>query len=102
MIRRQTEAGIEAGDLIIQIDNKPLRELTPEEAANMMRGEPGTEVTVTIAREGMEPFELTVVREVIAIASVRSRLLEPDMPIPDCPVPAQHRRRAGRRAARIV
>ncbi len=70
-------AGIEAGDLIIQIDNKPLRDLTPEEAANMMRGEPGTEVTVTIAREGMEPFELTVVREVIAITSVRSRLLEP-------------------------
>ena len=70
-------AGIEAGDLIIQIDNKPLRELTPEEAANMMRGEPGTEVTVTIAREGMEPFEVTVVREVIAITSVRSRLLEP-------------------------
>ena len=70
-------AGIEAGDLIIQIDNKPLRELTPEEAANMMRGEPGTEVTVTIAREGMEPFELSVVREVIAITSVRSRMLEP-------------------------
>ena len=70
-------AGIEAGDLIIQIDNKPLRELTPEEAANMMRGEPGTEVTVTIAREGMEPFELSVVREVIAITSVRSRILEP-------------------------
>ena len=70
-------AGIEAGDLIIQIDNKPLRELTPEEAANMMRGEPGTEVTVTIAREGVEPFELSVVREVIAITSVRSRILEP-------------------------
>ena len=60
-----------------QIDNKPLRELTSEEAANMMRGEPGTEVTVTIAREGMEPFELSVVREVIAITSVRSRILEP-------------------------
>ena len=70
-------AGIEAGDLIIQIDNKPLRELTPDEATNMMRGEPGTEVTVTIAREGMEPFELSVVREVIAITSVRSRILEP-------------------------
>ena len=70
-------AGIEAGDLIIQINNKPLRELTPEEAANMMRGEPGTEVTVTIVREGMEPFELSVVREVIAITSVRSRILEP-------------------------
>ena len=70
-------AGIEAGDLIIKIGNKPLRELTPEEAASMMRGEPGTEVTVTISREGTEPFELTIVREVIAITSVRSRLLEP-------------------------
>lgn len=70
-------AGIKAGDLIIQIDNKPLREMLPEEAAEMMRGEPGTAVTVTIAREGQEAFDLTIVREVIAIASVRSRILEP-------------------------
>ena len=70
-------AGIEAGDLIIQIENQPLRQLQPEEAAKMMRGEPGTEVTVTIAREGMEPFKLTIVREIIAITSVRSRLVEP-------------------------
>ena len=70
-------AGIQAGDLIIEIDNKPLREMSPDEAANMMRGEPGSEVTVTIAREGQEPFDLTVVREVIAINSVRSRMLEP-------------------------
>ncbi|MEQ8315120.1 MAG: S41 family peptidase [Gammaproteobacteria bacterium] len=70
-------AGIKAGDLIIQINNRPLRELLPEEAAEMMRGEPGTEVTVTIAREGMEPFDLTIVREVIAINSVRSMMLEP-------------------------
>jgi carboxyl-terminal processing protease len=70
-------AGIKAGDLIIQINNRPLRELLPEEAAQMMRGEPGTEVTVTIAREGMEPFDLTIVREVIAINSVRSMMLEP-------------------------
>lgn len=70
-------AGIQAGDLIIQINNRPLRELLPEEAAQMMRGEPGTEVTVTISREGMEPFDLTIVREVIAINSVRSMMLEP-------------------------
>jgi carboxyl-terminal processing protease len=70
-------AGIQAGDLIIQIDSKPLREMLPEEAAQMMRGEPGTEVTVTIAREGQEPFDLIIVREVIAVASVRSRILEP-------------------------
>ncbi len=70
-------AGIEAGDLIIQINNRPLRELLPEEAAEMMRGEPGTEVTVTISREGVEPFDLTIVREIIAINSVRSMMLEP-------------------------
>ena len=70
-------AGILPGDLIIEIDNKPLREMSPDEAANMMRGEPGSSVTVTIAREGQEPFDLTIVREVIAINSVRSRLLEP-------------------------
>ncbi len=70
-------AGIQAGDFIIAIDSKPVRELLPEEAANMMRGEPGTEVTVTISREGVEPFDLTIVREVISVASVRSMMLEP-------------------------
>ena len=70
-------AGIQAGDLIIRIDGKPLREMLPEEAAQLMRGEPGTEVTITVAREGLEPFDLSIVREVIAIASVRSRVLEP-------------------------
>ena len=67
-------AGIRAGDLIIQINNRPLQEMLPEEAAGMMRGEPGTDVTVTISREGREPFDLTITREVIAIASVRSRM----------------------------
>lgn len=70
-------AGIQAGDFIIAIDSKPIREMLPEEAANMMRGEPGTEVTVTISREGVEPFDVTIVREVISIASVRSMMLEP-------------------------
>lgn len=70
-------AGIEAGDLIIQINSRPTRQILPEEAAQLMRGEPGTQVTVTIAREGREPFDLTITREVIAITSVRSRMLEP-------------------------
>ena len=70
-------AGIKAGDLIIQIDSKPLREMLPEEAAQMMRGAPGTAVTVTVAREGQEPFDVTITREVIAIASVRSRMIAP-------------------------
>ncbi len=69
-------AGIQAGDYIIAIDSRPLREMLPEEAANVMRGEPGTEVTVTIAREGVEPFDVTVVRDVIAVNSVRSRMID--------------------------
>lgn len=70
-------AGILAGDLIIQINNHPLRELLPEEAAEMMRGAPGSEITVTIAREGVDVFDVTVVREIITIASVRSRMVDP-------------------------
>lgn len=70
-------AGIKAGDLIIQVDNKPLREMLPDEAAKMMRGEPGTEVTVTVVREGSDPFDVTIIREIIATASVRSRMLAP-------------------------
>ena len=70
-------AGIEAGDLIIAIDSVPLRQMLPEEAAQMMRGEPGTPVTVTVSREGQQPFDLTIVREVITLASVRSMILEP-------------------------
>lgn len=70
-------AGIKAGDLIIQINNKPLREMLPEEAAQMMRGEPGSEVTITVVREGQDAFDLTIVREVIALSSVRSRIVIP-------------------------
>ena len=70
-------AGIKAGDLIVQINDTPTRQIMPEEAASLMRGEPGTSVTVTIAREGRELFDLTITREVIAVNSVRSRMLEP-------------------------
>ncbi|MBL4821267.1 MAG: S41 family peptidase [Gammaproteobacteria bacterium] len=71
-------AGIQAGDLIIQIDGQPLREILPEEAAKMMRGKPGTDVTITVVREGLPaPFDVTITREIIAVASVRHRSLEP-------------------------
>lgn len=70
-------AGIRPGDLIIQIDGTPLRELPPDRAAQMMRGEPGSDVTVTIVREGVDSFDLTLTREIITIASIRHRMLEP-------------------------
>lgn len=70
-------AGLRSGDLIIAIDNQPVRDMLPEDAANLMRGEPGTEVTLTVSRDGLEPFDVEITREVIAVNSVRSRLLEP-------------------------
>ena len=72
-----TRAGIKAGDLIIAIDGKPFK---PDEgdSSGPLRGAPGSTVVLTIVREGRDkPFDVTVTRETIRIASVRSRMLEP-------------------------
>jgi carboxyl-terminal processing protease len=72
------KAGIESGDLIIKLDNKPVKGMSLTEAVNLMRGEKGTSIELTIAREGLnKPFTLTIVRDVIKVRSVRSRELEP-------------------------
>ncbi len=70
-------AGIESGDLIIELDDKPVKGMSLNDAIGDMRGEAGTEVKLTIVREGESvPRELVLVREVIHVASVRQRLLE--------------------------
>jgi carboxyl-terminal processing protease len=70
------KAGIEAMDKIIKVDGKPVDEL--REAVNMMRGPKGTEVNVTIIREGeADPIEFKLIRDVIPIESVRASLLKP-------------------------
>lgn len=70
-------AGVQAGDLIIRLDEKPVKGMSLEEAVNLMRGKPGTEVVLTIAREGEEkPLRITVVRDIIKVASVKGRMLE--------------------------
>ena len=72
------KAGIEAGDLIIKLDNKPVKGMNLNDAVNMMRGEKGSKITLTIVREGvMQPFDVTLTRDLIRVASVRSRMLEP-------------------------
>jgi carboxyl-terminal processing protease len=68
-------AGILPGDRIMQINGKPLRQLLPDEAAELMRGAPGTKVSVTISREGLDPFELQIIRDIVSINSVRSRII---------------------------
>jgi len=70
-------AGIKAGDLIIRLDEKPVKGMSLGEAVSLMRGEPGTEVVLTIAREGLDkPIQITLVRAIIKVASVKGRMLE--------------------------
>ena len=71
-------AGILPGDLIIEIDGKPLRDMLINDAINMMRGEIGTTIEIGIMRDGVpEPMNFTLTRDIIAVASVRHRQLEP-------------------------
>jgi carboxyl-terminal processing protease len=71
------KAGIEAGDLIIQLDQQPVKGLSLAEAIELMRGEPGSSIKLTIARDGeVRPLELTLVREIIEVSSVRHRVIE--------------------------
>lgn len=71
-------AGIQAGDLIIKLDDTPARDVTLGDTSGLLRGEPGTSITLTILREGVaEPFEVTVTREIIQARSIRFREMEP-------------------------
>ncbi len=71
-------AGIRPGDLIIRLDGKTTKGMGMSEAVSMMRGEPGEEIVLTIVRDGEDaPFDVTLVRDVIRVQSVRSRVLEP-------------------------
>ena len=71
-------AGIQTGDIILKLDNKPVKGMSLNEAIELMRGPKGTTIDLTIAREGRsQPFTLTLERDVIQTVSVRSRWLEP-------------------------
>jgi carboxyl-terminal processing protease len=70
-------AGMEAGDIIIRLDDKPVKGLTLREAVNIMRGEPGEEIVLTVVREGeAAPFDVEIVRDVIKVTSVKQRMLD--------------------------
>ena len=71
-------AGLQSGDLIIQIDNKPVKGLSLQEAVTMMRGPKGSKVVLTILRDGVNaPFDVELRRDTITVASVRSKMLQP-------------------------
>src|SRR3982074_1165385 len=71
-------AGVQAGDLIIKLDEVSLKGISLSDAVKRMRGKPNTEVKLTIVRKGAtEPMEIMVRRDVIRVKSVKARMLEP-------------------------
>jgi len=70
-------AGVQAGDLIIRLDDTPVKGLTLNEAVKIMRGKPGTILRLTIVREGVEkPLKISIKRAIIKVRSVKNRMLE--------------------------
>ena len=73
-------AGIETGDLIIRLDDVPVKGMALNDAVKSMRGKPGTDITLTVVREGTEaPFTIVITRAIIKVKSVRSEILEPGL-----------------------
>lgn len=71
-------AGIKAGDLIIRLDDTPVKGMSLNDAVKLMRGTPGTPITLTVVRENEDkPLKITITRAVIVVKSIKNRLLEP-------------------------
>lgn len=73
-----SRAGLQARDMILRIDDTPTERLSLQDAVNLMRGEPGSDIRLTIMRQAEDsPRTFTLTREIIRTQSVRSELLEP-------------------------
>ncbi len=71
-------AGVQSGDLIVRLDDQPVKGMSLNEAVQTMRGEPGTEIQLTIVRDSREqPLQVTIERATIEVESVSARMLEP-------------------------
>jgi carboxyl-terminal processing protease len=70
-------AGLKTGDLIIRLDSKAVKGMALNDAVKMMRGKPGTDIVLTVVREGQpKPLTFTLTRAVIKILSVKHRMLD--------------------------
>lgn len=71
-------AGVQAGDLVIRLDDTPVKGMSLDEAVKVMRGKPGSDIELTIVREGLDqPIKITITRDIIKVKSVKARMLEP-------------------------
>ncbi|HVL34403.1 MAG TPA: S41 family peptidase [Burkholderiales bacterium] len=72
------KAGIKPNDLIIKLDDTPVKGMSLNDAVKRMRGKPNTQITLTISRKGESvPIVVTLTRAIIRVQSVRSRVIEP-------------------------
>ncbi|MEM8661246.1 MAG: S41 family peptidase, partial [Pseudomonadota bacterium] len=72
------DADLRSGDVILKLDNAPVQGMSLREAIELMRGPKGSEIELTVGRPGTsQPFTVTLIRDTIKVASVRSRWLEP-------------------------
>ena len=68
-------AGIEAGDFITHVDGESVLGITLDETVEMMRGPVGSEIVITVVREGIEePFDVSIIRDTIRLTAVRTRI----------------------------
>ncbi len=71
-------AGVKAGDLIVKLDDTPVKGMTLNDAVKKMRGKPKTQITLTILRKGVDkPIVLTLTRDKIKVQSVKVKMIEP-------------------------
>jgi carboxyl-terminal processing protease len=73
------KAGIQPGDLIIQLDGKPVMGMTLAQAVDKMRGPVDSKIVLTVRRAKQDPFDVTLHRAIVKIASVRGSLLDNDL-----------------------
>ena len=72
------KAGIQSGDLIIKLDDTLVKGMTLNDAVKLMRGKPGSSIVLTVIRKNApQPLKIKVVRAVIKVQSVKSKLAEP-------------------------
>ncbi len=71
------KAGVKPGDLIVKLDDTPVKGMSLNDAVKRMRGKPGSKIKLTISRKGVDkPIVIVITRDVIKIRSVKSKLLE--------------------------
>ena len=69
-------AGMQAGDFITHVDGESVLGLTLDDAVELMRGPVGSEIIITVVREGeTEPFDVSIIRDTIKLTAVRSRVV---------------------------